>query len=288
MLLVPLIRSLDDLRPRLRPQNTERLVRLLTACGLEAPVPPPQAHTLAFTSSDGAFMAWFHACFAAGAAVVLSPCMTSLPSYRSGPAVCVVVLGWHAAFARCTQNTRPRLHAIWAFTCPLSIFLVLPDWFLVASLGTLAFPDDGAWRVGGAVSVYMAGMWSIPLTCLLACFPTTSRPPDGQHDVPSVLELVLAALAAFLIFGAAEQLTVPLLLWRATDRCKVTAGHVALYVLPAEACLGAATLHAYRATAATTGWAGVARRVLAAAAVALLYTGALALSHMVIEEGVAA
>ena len=150
----------------------------------------------------------------------------------------------------------------------------------MASLGTLTFPEDGAWRFGDVVSVYMAGMWAIPLVCMLAFFPATSR----QSDEPSTLvELGLMALLSFLLFGTAEQFTAPLQLWRATEKCKHTIGNVALYVLPAEACLGAATLHAYRTTAAWTGWSGATWRVLAAAAVALLYTGALAVSHLAIE-----
>ena len=101
---------------------------------------------------------------------------------------------------------------------------------------------------------------------------------------PSSLELLMVALSALLVFGAAEQLvSVPLRLWRPTEKVVNTAGHVALYVLPAEASLGAATLHAYRTTAGAAGWAGAARRVWAALAVAVLYTGALAVSYLVIE-----
>jgi len=234
-------------------------------------------------AQDAAFLIRFHAWFAAAAAILLGPCfpkVTQLPEapYSSGSAVCSLVVAWHAAIAAGTSS-RPRLHQMWRFVAVLSVFMVLPDWFLADVLGTLVFPEDGAWRIGGTVSVYMAGLWSIPLLWLLACFPA----PRAGSCEPSLLELLGAAVAALLVFGASEQLTVPLRLWLATNKVRHTAGHVALYVLPAEAALGAATLHAYRTTAVVTGWTGTARRVLAAAAVALLYAGALAVSYLAVE-----
>lgn len=270
----------------------------------------------------------FHAGFAVVAAIVLAPCfvLSSPPPYRSGMAVCALVLSWHAAFARCTHISRPTLHQIWRFTCPLSLAMVLPDLFLTTCLGTLSFPDDGAWRIGSGVSssssgttssmsssssggerggggsgvsIYMAGMWSIPLSYLLACFPPSAA-TEKQPSEPSVRELAAAALLSLLLFGAAEQLTFPLNLWRATDKVVHKVGHVALYVLPAEALLGAATLYAYRTTSTASSCSGnaasgspstaagpssVLRRVLAACAIALLYTGALAVSYLLIEGG---
>ncbi len=153
----------------------------------------------------------------------------------------------------------------------------MPDWFLVAAAGALHFPDNGAWKIGGAVSVYMAGMWSIPLLWVLASCST------GTTSAPDLTQLLRAAAAAVLVFGAAEQLSVPLRLWSKTSIVKHTAGHVALYVLPAEAVLGAATLLACRATAGGAGWGAAARRLLAAAAVAIMYTGALAVSYLFVE-----
>ena len=230
------------------------------------------------SDTDAAFLIRFHAWFAALAALLLGPCL-ALPDmpYSSGMAVCVLLLSWHTALAICSLR-RPHIHKMWRFVAVLSIFMVVPDWFLADVLGTLVFPEDGAWRIGGTVSVYMAGMWSIPLLWVLACFP----PGDGSSE-PLLLELLGAGVVALLVFGASEQLTVPLQLWLATNKVKCTAGHVALYVLPAEAALGAATLHAYRTTQAEPDWSGTCRRVLAAASVAVLYTGGLAISYLFVE-----
>ena len=226
----------------------------------------------------------FHAWYAAGAAVVLGPSLLREPAlYSSGLAVVFLVLVWHAALAAATHTAqRTLLHEQWRFVAILSLFLVVPDWFLADVLGTLHFPEDGAWRIGGRVSVYMAGMWSIPLSWVLVAFP----PRCAAADPPSLSQLLGAALMALVIFGAAEQLTTPLNLWLATDSVRHCVGHVALYVLPAEAILGAATLHAQRTTAQLSGWEGCVRRILAAGAVAFLYLGALAASFLFVEGGV--
>ena len=63
-------------------------------------------------------------------------------------------------------------------------------------------------------------------------------------------------------------------------------GHVAVYVLPAEAALGGAALLTHKATEAAEGWGGNLKRLLAGAAVAIFYTGALCLSYLLIEAPV--
>ena len=225
---------------------------------------------------DVAFVVRFHACFATVAAALLGPTLLPTPPYRTGLAVCGLVFGWHLAFAASAASRERRgLYEMWRFLAMLSVMMVVPDWFLADVLGTLVFPEHGAPRIG-AVNMYMAGMWSIPLSWVLVCFTSTQREPSWS-------ELLGASALALLILGASEQLTVPLQLWLATDRVAHTAGHVALYVLPAEAMLGAITLCAHRATATLTGWDGTARRVLAAGAVALQYTGALAVSYLFVE-----
>ena len=164
--------------------------------------------------------------------------------------------------------------------------------------------------------MYMAAMWSLPLLwILLACSPpppptpTPPTPPRKQSPVRQTAaqspgkpppseprngtrpsELALAAALALLVFGGAELiLTAPwhsLQLWSATASKRVL-GHVALYVLPAEAALGGAALVAHRATEAAEGWGGHLKRLLAGAAVAIFYTGALCLSYLLIEAPLA-
>ena len=184
---------------------------------------------------------------------------------------------------------------------------MLPDAFLVVVLRTLSFSDTSVPRlVAGSVPLYMAAMWSLPLLwVLLACSPPPPPPPRRQKPAkptaapsPSKLppsepcngtrlsELALAAALALVVFGGAEvALTAPwhgLQLWSATASKRVL-GHVAVYVLPAEAALGGAALVGHRATEAAEGWDGNLKRLLAGAAVATFYTGALCLSYLLIE-----
>ena len=55
---------------------------------------------------------------------------------------------------------------IWFFVIIISIFQVMPDWFLSVQLGILVFPEDGFIKIG-EVSAYMAGLWAIPLFVII-------------------------------------------------------------------------------------------------------------------------
>ena len=253
-----------------------------------------------------AFLLNFHGWFFLSAAVVLAPPLLGAAApYSMGTALCAIVAGWHIAFACLTHATRLELYRMWRFGAVLSVFQIVPDWFLDRGLGTLHFPADGAYRVGGSVSVYMAGMWTIPVVWVLAACHSSDvraaaaadgadggvgggrRKPSSvgtgwqqQHE-PAAAELVRAAVAALLIFGAAEEFTLPLQLWHPTRKVERWIGHVALYVLPAEMLLGAAALWAFR----VAGGAGSSalRRTIAAAAVSIFYTGALSVSYLFVE-----
>lgn len=172
------------------------------------------------------------------------------------------------------RRGHPDWNELWLFLVPLSLFQVLPDWFLSAVLETLVFPDDGSPRVG-TVCAYMAGLWVIPLMLVVTSARMIER---GTPGGPAWRGPALAGLMALLVFGLAEATSHRLLgSWYARDVWMV--GDVAIYVLPAELLLGVAT---FRAAARVEG-AGFGAKVAAAAGVALMYTGALALSYMFVE-----
>ena len=157
----------------------------------------------------------------------------------------------------------PEVVALWAFLLPLSLWQVLPDWVLADLVGTLRFPDAGGPRVDDVIPVAMAGMWVAPLliTVLVA--------GDSAWR---------AAVVAFAVFAGAE-LAAPLLgVWEPTSAAHQIAG-VAIYVPPAEAVLGAATLLAWRWTRSRPR----VEQVGAALGVATLYLGALVLSHFLVD-----
>merc|ERR1711957_355965 len=139
---------------------------------------------------------------------------------------------------------RPYLLAIWQFSATVSVFMVLPDWFLTEILGSLHFPADSGFKIGGVIPWYMALMWTIPFTLILNCF-------SGKGE-PSSEQMKLASLLSLLIFGAAEHLATPIGIWSAlgsVNEPKVLMGNVAAYVLPAEILLGPIILYTYRVTA---------------------------------------
>ena len=262
-------------------------------------------------AATNAFFLKFHAWFFLGTAVALAPALVTSSAaapYSMGTALCAVIAAWHAAFAGCCAfppaslgkralADRRALYCMWRFGAALSVFQVVPDWFLDRGLGTLHFPADGAFRIGGSVSVYMAGMWAIPVTWILAaCHAPPPAPAvaksaaagaagarggGGGGAEPTAVELLRAAVGALVVFGAAEELTLPLQLWHPTAKVRRLLGHTAVYVLPAEMALGAAALWAYR----TSGGEGssAVRRAAAAACVSVFYTGALSVSFLCIE-----
>ncbi len=188
-----------------------------------------------------------------------------LPSPAKGWAVLAVSFGGCAglvALARAVD--RPAWSAALGVLIPISIFQLVPDWFLADALGTLRFPDTGGIRVGDVIPLAMCGMWVLPLFLVILI--------AGDN-------VTRGALAAFVLFLGTELAAPTAGLWEPAGDVTKVAG-VALYVLPAEAVLGAATVLAVRATRDRP----LGERVLAAAAVSTLYTGALALCWFLIDH----
>lgn len=169
------------------------------------------------------------------------------------------LLGWALLRAQTEWLT------LWLFLLPLSVAQLLPDWALVAITKTLVFPDHGIARLGGAVPLYLAGMWTMLL------FPIVLVAQSTRHP------FLIAALLGFVLFAIAEWAARPLQLWYAQNVAMV--GGVALYVLVAEVLLVLATLRAYRQHRRD----GIAARFFAALGVSVFYAGALFLSLLLID-----
>ena len=188
-----------------------------------------------------------------------------LPAPAKGWAVLAVSFGGCVglvALARALD--RPAWSAALGVLIPISIFQLVPDWFLADALGTLYFPDTGGIRVGDVIPLAMCGMWVLPLfLVVLIARDSVAR----------------GAVAAFVLFLGTELAAPTAGLWEPAGDVTKVAG-VALYVLPAEAVLGAATVLAVRATRDRP----LGDRLLAAAAVSILYTGALALCWFFIDH----
>ena len=113
-----------------------------------------------------AYMLKFHATFAAIAMAVLTKKLDD-PAISSGIAVLTLVALYSVTFLCTCNRDHTKLHSQFTFAATLSVFQVVPDLFLDAVLGTLHFPEDGCPRLFGHVSLYMAGMWTIPILWVL-------------------------------------------------------------------------------------------------------------------------
>ncbi len=143
--------------------------------------------TQAMKSGEDAteFVVRFHVLFSLLAAFALRDCLrqthfttasTQIDDDTGGGAcanvgntVLLLVVFWHLTIFLRGLLQYPRLLSFYRFLLPLSVWFIIPDWFLSKYAQTLEFPRNGAlFVIGGAVNPYMAGMWSIPRTFDLA------------------------------------------------------------------------------------------------------------------------
>ncbi len=134
---------------------------------------------------------------------------------------------------------------LWAFCLVLSMFQVFPDWFLSAQLGVLVFPADGFPRIG-AVSGYMAGLWTIPMFMIIFFGQSI------QARFSKTAALFAVGLASLAVFGGSEAIMWALPSWYARNVHMI--GHVAYYILIPEVLLGVSgyLCHAFVSTRGLT------------------------------------
>ena len=203
-----------------------------------------------------------YAGFAIAAAVGLL-----LPAPALGWRVLALVVGFHVA---CVLIARRGGHALlmrsWFVLAPLSVLMVLPDWFLSEVLGSLRFGDIGGPFIGD-VPLAMAGMWTIALLPV-AGVALAAHARDGT---PAAIGAALAA--GFVMFVVAEMAAPLLGLWEPIS--VATIAGVATYVIVPELVLSVAA-------ALLVCFADALPRAAVAALTALLpftYLGLLASSY---------
>jgi len=169
-----------------------------------------------------------HAGFAAVAAAVLL-----LPAGALGLRVLSLVLAYNVAVVAVARvSADPLLWRMWAVLAPMSVLMILPDWFPSAVLGSIRFPDTGAPFLG-TMPLFMAGMWTIAL------LPPSllGRWVEDRHGTTA--GFLAACVAGMTVFVGAEFLAPSLPLW-APVGVRQVAG-VAVYVLLPELALCIAT-----------------------------------------------
>lgn len=162
-----------------------------------------------------------------------------------------------------------KLLRLWLFGVVLSIWQVLPDWFLV-EFGTLTFPRDGVADIG-PVTAYMAGLWLIPTVIVVAAGVAAEERAGRARGA------LVAGLVGLVVYVAAEA-TFPLLsVWRPIN--VTTVGTVALYIVPAQVLLSVASYDVFLSVRERPWWTVVPTTLL----LTVIYLGAALLSFLALE-----
>lgn len=193
----------------------------------------------------------------------------AVPLGPVGPRVAVAVLAFHLGWVVLGRRDR-ELADLWATLAPMSALFVLPDWFLSAGLGVLRFPADGFPDLG-TVTGYMAGLWAVPFLASV----TAGRWVAARRGFAHGALAASAVCLLLLVVGETVAWRVPV--WEAVGVREVS--HVALYLLPAEALLGASVFVA----AHLARGRGVLVRLGLGLVVAQLYAGGLVLGYLLLE-----
>jgi hypothetical protein len=213
-------------------------------------------------SSDRSRWGAFHLVFAAVAVLVLLQ-----PLAPFGLRVLLLVVAYNAGVVVVALRANDAMVLRWwCVLAPMSVVMVLPDWFLSAELGVLVFPDTGSPYIG-TVPLFMAGMWVVALLPIMLVGHRVER----AAGLP--VALVVVVIAGLALFTAAEWLAPSLPLWHPQN--VPTVAGVAPYVLLPEAGLTLATYLLVRNSQTRNGWATAAGVV----AVPFLYLGMLASSY---------
>ena len=161
--------------------------------------------------------------------------------------------------------------SIWIFAFILSLLMVFPDWYLAETLGALQFPDDGFPMIGGAIPIYMAGLWSIPFFIILFI--------GGQLQERKSVKFAYAVVAVLsvLIFALAELTLVNLPSWTATVSGMI--GNLAWYIIVPELFLGLSTFICYNFVKDKELW----MKIVGAFTVMILYIGNASFFYFLIE-----
>ena len=141
--------------------------------------------------------------------------------------------------------------------------------------GTLVFSPSPL-HMGGEMSTAMMGMWTIALLPVIHLANTYGSNTRSRA--------VVGGLVAGMWFFGSEFFCAPFLhLWHPTPKVQLLVGNVPVYVVIAEAVLGAAVVHAEHEC---RGGGDAAGRCCGAVAVMLVYGGALAVAWLVLEVGI--
>lgn len=209
-----------------------------------------------------------HVIFSVIAAIIL---LFLFSGTVSGKVLMIVIIYNGLIVIESYQKRYEDWRSIWIFSIILSILMVFPDWFLAETLHALQFPDDGFPMIGGAIPIYMAGLWAIPFFIILFIGNEAQKRKSMQFAYG------LVALVSILIFTLAELTMVYLPSWTATVRGMT--GNLAWYIIIPELFLGLSLFIGYNITKDKQLWV----KILGAFTIMILYIGNASFFYFLIE-----
>ena len=160
---------------------------------------------------------------------------------------------------------------IWVFAFVLSLLMIFPDWYLAETLGALQFPADGFPMIGGAIPIYMAGLWSIPFFIILFVGKET------QERKSLKFAYIIVSFLSMLIFVLAELTLVNLPSW--TAMVNGMTGNLAWYIIIPELLLGLSAFICYNIVKDNKIW----MKLVGAFTVMILYIGNASFFYFLVE-----
>lgn len=158
---------------------------------------------------------------------------------------------------------------IWFFSLILSLFQLFPDWFLSEQLDILIFPDDGFLKIG-TVSIYMLGLWTIPVFMILFIGIRSKLRYSNRY-----VYLIVGGIS-FLIFTSSELFLYTS--WHAQNVLMIS--NVAVYIIIPEIIFGLTSYWMYLQIKKTS----VLNNIFGAATVMIFYLGNTAFFYFLIEK----
>ena len=158
---------------------------------------------------------------------------------------------------------------MWIFSFALSLFQFFPDWFLSEQLDILIFPDDGFVRIG-TVSIYMLGLWTIPIFMILFIGIKSKLRYSGRTVY------FMVGTISFLIFTSSELFLYTS--WHAQNVLMIS--NVAVYIIIPEILFGLTSFWMYLQIRDKD----IIKKIFAAATIMVFYLGNAALSYFILER----
>ncbi|MFW9976157.1 MAG: DUF6989 domain-containing protein [Candidatus Thorarchaeota archaeon] len=161
--------------------------------------------------------------------------------------------------------------SIWIFVFILSLLMVFPDWYLSETLSALQFPDDGFPMIGGAIPIYMAGLWTIPFFIIMFVGKQVEERKSANFSY------IIVSVLSIAIFALAELTLVYLPSWTATVNGMT--GNLAWYIIIPELILGLSAFICYNIIRDRN----IGNKILGAFTVMILYIGNASFFFFLIE-----